>query len=1239
MNSTVPAHRVRTTMKMSLLSLFASAALLAPILAASPPPASAATPLPDGTTSRTAAGSCWEAKQNYPTSRDGIYWLLTPALKAPQQFYCDMTTDGGGWVLIARGRDGWKGQYNGLGSADTVRQTVTGPAAFKTAQLPGRTVDELLNNGRVDALPDGVRVKRAKTSDGTQWQEVRFAFSNRDRWVWTFGADHPVKSFSFDGATGSGGLTKSFGTDSAFKRVDTSTTKAQGYVGGIAYGSNVTGTTSADSYLWSKTDGLGAARPFAQMFLRPKLTLADMTFAAIPDAGAPAITQRALPESDAIRTVWGVSGLANGSGGEQNTEVAAFGQIGDTVFVGGNFQYVQRSLNATGADKVEQHYLAAFDVKTGEWIPGFRPVLDGQVKALIGLPDGRLAVGGQFSQANGQPHQSLVVLDPATGQTASGWQVSIENRMSGGVSQVHNFSLQDGWLYLAGSFTHLTRDGGSAVSEWNGARINASTGAPDANWNPRLNGTSFAVDAPAGRDRMYFSGYFRQSGSVMTISATALQTAAGAAVVQPVWAPSFSQVTGTDANGYPTGALWQLGVREAGGRVWLGGSQHSLFTYSPDTFKLMSGNGTRSGGDIQTVISSNNTVFAGCHCGDWTYSETYHFPQIDPTFTQADKINLMGAWDATSGSYLQEFSPVVQARAGYGAWALFVDSMGNLWAGGDFSNSIRAGEVNQWSGGFIRFAPRDAVAPSAPASLTGTAVGDSETLSWPAAKDESGAVSYEVIRGDKVIETTSQLQLSVPKEASPVRYFVRAVDSAGNRSKSTSVFVVSPPAASALTFIGSHESWKWRYDSAPWPDGWRSVGFDDSGWKSGSAVLGFGSSALGTDISVGASSPRPLSAQFRHPFTVTDPTTVKNGKISVIADDGVVVYVNGTEVGRANLPTGTLTQNSYATAVPRSSAAAAAPVVFTVPSSVLVAGTNVVSASTHQNYRSTPDVSFDLTFTAETGTTDAPPPAPTAPAAPVVTATAPDSTSAALTWTHDDGSDVAEYRVARDDVQVGTVKAPTLSFSDSGLTPATTYRYSVVAVDTVGQTSAPGTASVTTPAATAAGPATLVAAGESWKWHYDDVPWAANWRDGTFDDSSWPSGNAVLGWNTAGLGTDISVNAPATRPLAAQFRKTFSVNDPTTVTAAKVTVIANDGVAVYLNGTEIGRANLPTGTVTQGTYATAAPRSSYAAANLVTMTVPLKLLVAGKNVLAASTHLNYHSTPDVSFDLTLSAEY
>jgi hypothetical protein len=54
-----------------------------------------------GKTERTAALSAVEIKENYPQSASGVYWIH-PAkwLEGPQQVYCDMDTDNGGWMMV-----------------------------------------------------------------------------------------------------------------------------------------------------------------------------------------------------------------------------------------------------------------------------------------------------------------------------------------------------------------------------------------------------------------------------------------------------------------------------------------------------------------------------------------------------------------------------------------------------------------------------------------------------------------------------------------------------------------------------------------------------------------------------------------------------------------------------------------------------------------------------------------------------------------------------------------------------------------------------------------------------------------------------------------------------------------------------------------------------------------------------------------------------------------------------------
>ena len=101
-----------------------------------------------------------------------------------------------------------------------------------------------------------------------------------------------------------------------------------------------------------------------------------------------------------------------------------------------------------------------------------------------------------------------------------------------------------------------------------------------------------------------------------------------------------------------------LGIKEVSDRVYVGGSEHSLFGYQRSDFTRVSGSITKAGGDFQMVNASSDTVYAGCHCGDWVYENAYTWSSVGTAWTHADKMTLVGAWDSATGKVLQEFSPV-----------------------------------------------------------------------------------------------------------------------------------------------------------------------------------------------------------------------------------------------------------------------------------------------------------------------------------------------------------------------------------------------------------------------------------------------------------------------------------------------------------------------------------------------------------------------------------------------------
>jgi hypothetical protein len=141
---------------------------------------------------------------------------------------------------------------------------------------------------------------------------------------------------------------------------------------------------------------------------------------------------------------------------------------------------------------------------------------------------------------------------------------------------------------------------------------------------------------------------------------------------------------------------------------------------------------------------------------------------------------------------------------------------------------------------------------------------------------------------------------------------------------------------------------------------WRAPGYNDSTWRSGPSKLGFGDPAT----TMVDSTPTRVTTYFRTRFTLSNPATVTNLTFGVMRDDGAVVYLNGTEVFRTGMPTGTIVNATLASAAISGAEETTWFTNTTASPSLLVPGVNVVAVEVHQGSSSSSDLGFNLLLVA-----------------------------------------------------------------------------------------------------------------------------------------------------------------------------------------------------------------------------------------------------------------------------------
>lgn len=172
------------------------------------------------------------------------------------------------------------------------------------------------------------------------------------------------------------------------------------------------------------------------------------------------------------------------------------------------------------------------------------------------------------------------------------------------------------------------------------------------------------------------------------------------------------------------------------------------------------------------------------------------------------------------------------------------------------------------------------------------------------------------------------------------------------------IFIVSA-AFAQTSLVSAGATWKYLDNGSNQGLGWIGAAFSDAAWASGNAQLGYGDGDETTFVKFGSSSSaKYVTTYFRKAISISNASLYSSYNLQVKRDDGVVVYINGIERYRNNMPAGTIAYNTLAAT--NCGDDGNVWQTASLPAGSLISGTNVIQVEIHQIGPSSSDISFDL---------------------------------------------------------------------------------------------------------------------------------------------------------------------------------------------------------------------------------------------------------------------------------------
>ncbi|MBI1391052.1 MAG: hypothetical protein GC154_21710 [bacterium] len=172
------------------------------------------------------------------------------------------------------------------------------------------------------------------------------------------------------------------------------------------------------------------------------------------------------------------------------------------------------------------------------------------------------------------------------------------------------------------------------------------------------------------------------------------------------------------------------------------------------------------------------------------------------------------------------------------------------------------------------------------------------------------------------------------------------------------------PRVSTSPIIDYIQRWKYNQDGVDLGTAWREPGYDDDLWPWGRGALGVESSALPQTIRTTLNLGQP-TYYFRATFflNASEIAQTQRARLYAMVDDGAIVYINGQEAYRVNMPDGPVNFNTYANNTV-GNAEISEPI--DLPKEFFHEGSNVIAVEVHQTNANSSDIVMGLAIEAIT---------------------------------------------------------------------------------------------------------------------------------------------------------------------------------------------------------------------------------------------------------------------------------